>query len=130
MKEGGFDNLLSGVKNFLPTDKLLPVTRVVEAIMDSATASTASLQTTDDYLFFDPKAARSSGSKPRRMNFHDGVVFIVGGAGYVEYTNIIEWSVRSGASSASTGGSKKVTYGGTELLSPREFLDVLGELGD
>ncbi|KAF9515531.1 hypothetical protein BS47DRAFT_1293696 [Hydnum rufescens UP504] len=131
LKEGGFDNLLSGVKNFLPADKLLPVTRVVEAIMDPANASTASLQTTDDYLLLDPKSPRSSGSKPRRMNFNEGVVFMVGGGGYVEHTNIAEWANKSSTSSALTGGNgKKVTYGGTELLSPREFLDVLGKLAD
>jgi sec1 family domain-containing protein 1 len=65
------------------------------------------------------------------MNFNEGVVFMVGGGGYVEYTNITEWANKSSTSSALTGGNgKKVTYGGTELLSPREFLDVLGKLAD
>ena len=49
------------MKNFLPANKLLPVTRLTEALMDSSSASTQSLQETDDYLFFDPRAARNAG---------------------------------------------------------------------
>ncbi|KAF9515534.1 hypothetical protein BS47DRAFT_1448085 [Hydnum rufescens UP504] len=99
--KGGSDSLLSGVKNFLPADKLLPVTRVVEAvaIMDPANASTASLQTTDNYLLLIPKSPRSSGSKPRRMNLNEGVIFMIGGGGYVEYTNIAAWANKSSTSS-------------------------------
>ncbi|KAG1904886.1 Sec1-like protein [Suillus fuscotomentosus] len=61
LKEGGLDNLISGVKNFLPANKLLPVTRITEAIMDSSAASNQSLQETDDYIFLDPRASRHTG---------------------------------------------------------------------
>lgn len=99
--------------------------------MDSASASNASLQETDDYLFLDPRAARNfasglggpgggpggSGSgKGRRMAFAESVVFVVGGAGYVEYGNLEEWAGKTG---------KRVTYGGTEILDPAGFLRVL-----
>ncbi|KZW00665.1 Sly1 vesicle trafficking sec1-like protein [Exidia glandulosa HHB12029] len=123
LKERGFDNILSGVKNFLPANKLLPVTRLTEALMDPAAASTQSLQETDDYIFLDPRLPRSSaGSAPRakRMAFQDGVVFMVGGAGYVEYGNVEEWAKRTG---------RRVTYGGTEILDPGGFVHVLSELG-
>lgn len=131
LKEGGFDNLLSGVKNFLPTNNLLPVTRVVEAILDPTIASTASLQTTDDYLFLDPKLPRATNTKPKRMTFGEGIVFIVGGGGYVEYTNITEWAAKAGTTSASPGlQGKKVSYGSTEILDPTEFLDVLSHLAN
>lgn len=127
LKEGGLENLISGVKNFLPANKLLPVTRLMEALMDSASASTQSLQETDDYLFLDPRAPRYSGGtgmqqqKGRRMAFGDGIVFVVGGAGYVEYGNLEEWAGRAG---------KRVTYGGTEILDPGGFMDVLERLGE
>lgn len=97
--------------------------------MDSASASTQSLQETDDYLFLDPRAPRASAYGPgagaqvqrgRRMAFGDGIVFVVGGAGYVEYGNLEEWAVRSG---------KRVTYGGTEILDPGGFVEVLETLG-
>ena len=134
MKEGGLENLISGVKNFLPANKLLPVTRLTEALMDSSSASTQSLQETDDYLFLDPRAPRHVGlglaggaggagggsGRSRRMQFNEGIVFVVGGAGYVEYGNLEEWATRTG---------KKVTYGGTDLMDPSSFVDVLEELG-
>ncbi|KAK7015024.1 Sly1 vesicle trafficking sec1-like protein [Favolaschia claudopus] len=125
----GFEGLISGVKNFLPANKLLPITRLTEALMDSASASNASLVETDDYLFLDPRAARSSAMGPggagpggsgtgkgRRMAFAESIVFVVGGAGYVEYGNLEEWAGKTG---------KRVTYGGTEILDPSGFIQVL-----
>ena len=56
----------------------------------------------------------------KRMGFNEGVVFVVGGAGYVEYGNLEEWAARAG---------RNVTYGGTEILDPGGFLDILQELG-
>jgi len=132
LKEGGLENLISGVKNFLPTNKLLPVTRLTEALMDSSAASNQSLQETDDYVFLDPRAPRnanaglpgvpgSSGvTKGRRMAFAEGMVFIVGGAGYVEYGNLEEWAGKTG---------KRVVYGGTEIVDPGGFVRVLEGLG-
>lgn len=64
LKEGGLDNLLSGVKNFLPQSKNLPVTRLVEALMDPSAAATQALQDTDEYLFLDPRQSRSAAPGP------------------------------------------------------------------
>jgi len=71
-------------------------------------------------------------------------VFVVGGGGYVEYTNLLEWSERAsaaaagvaaGAGGAGAGGAgaggvggKRITYGSTEILTPQEFLKTLGSL--
>jgi len=107
--------------------------------MDSSSASNQSLQETDDYLFLDPRAHRNvhagmgAGGGPggsgtsgggsgrgKRMAFSDSVVFVVGGAGYVEYGNLEEWAGRT---------EKRVTYGGTEILDPGGFVGILGELG-
>ena len=139
IKDRGLDNLISGVKNFLPSNKLLPVTRLTEALMDSSAASNQSLQETDDYLFLDPRGARGQGAglgiagmggpgggavaasgRSRRMAFSDGMVFVVGGAGYVEYGNLEEWAQRTG---------KRVTYGGTEIVDPVGFVRILESLG-
>jgi hypothetical protein len=130
LKEGGFDNLLSGVKNLLPTNKLLPVTRVVEALMDPASASTTALQDTDEYLFLDPRQPRSmagigGGTKGKRMVFNEGIVFVVGGGGYVEYTNLMEWV---GKTAGGVGVGKKVSYGSTEIIDPETFVGVLENL--
>ncbi|KAG9314165.1 Sec1-like protein [Chiua virens] len=139
LKEGGLENLISGVKNFLPANKLLPVTRLTEALMDSSAASNQSLQETDEYLFLDPRAHRhaqglgvsgasggpgvggaSSTGRARRMAFTDGMVFVVGGASYVEYGNLEEWAAKTG---------KRLMYGGTEIVDPGSFVGVLQDLG-
>ncbi|KAI0669779.1 Sec1-like protein [Trametes maxima] len=138
LKDGGLENLISGVKNFLPANKLLPVTRLTEALMDPSAASNQSLQETDDYIFLDPRAPRNpnaglgisgvgapggagAGSgRARRMAFSEGIVFVVGGAGYVEYGNLEEWAKKTG---------KRVTYGGTEIVDPGGFVQVLESLG-
>lgn len=128
------------MKNFLPANKLLPVTRLTEALMDSSSASNQSLQETDEYLFLDPRAPRNpntglgisgvgapgpggagaASGRARRMAFSDGLVFVVGGAGYVEYGNLEEWAKKTG---------KRVTYGGTEILDPGGFVKILEGLG-
>jgi hypothetical protein len=136
---GGFESLIAGVKNFLPAQKNLTVTRLVEALMEPATASTQALQDTDDYLLFDPRSARPSagvgrgGAGKNRHVFAEAIVFVVGGGGYVEYTNLTEWAERATAAAAAAAGGaagtgKRITYGSTEILSPREFLHTLGSL--
>lgn len=132
LKDGRFDTLISGVKNFLPTNKLFPVTRLLEALMDSSAASNQSLQETDEYIFLDPRAPRnanagmpgipggSSVTKGKRMVFNEGMVFMVGGAGYVEYGNLQEWAGKAG---------KRVSYGGTDIVDPHSFVEILHSLG-
>ena len=105
--------------------------------MDSSSASNQSLQETDEYLFLDPRAPRNpnaglgisgtgapagsaTSGRARRMAFNDGIVFVVGGAGYVEYGNLEEWAKKTG---------KRVTYGGTEILDPGGFVRILEDLG-
>lgn len=133
----GFDNLISGVKNLLPAKKELAITRLVEALMEPSTASNQALQDTDDYLHFDPRSARGratpaglaggGGGGKGRQQYAEGVVFVVGGGGYVEYGNLMEWAGRSKGEGG--GGGKKVTYGSTEILNPGAFVKVLAELG-
>lgn len=130
LKEGGFDNLLSGVKNLLPTNKLLPVARLTEALMDSSAASNQSLAETDEYIFLDPRAPKhvqmpggaggSGVGRARRMAFNEAMVFIIGGAGYVEFGNLQEWASKAG---------RRITYGGTDIVDPSTFLHQLEALG-
>ncbi|KAH9810424.1 Sec1-like protein [Melampsora americana] len=121
LKEGGlgggaFDNILSGVKNFLPGRKDFGVTRLVEAVIDPSSGSNQALMDTDDYLTFDPRSARNMpigvglNSKKTRIGFSEAIVFVVGGGGYVEASNL------------------QITYGSTEILTPLEFLDSLDRL--
>ncbi|BEI92684.1 uncharacterized protein CcaverHIS019_0503120 [Cutaneotrichosporon cavernicola] len=134
LREGGItgvslDNILSGVKNFLPAKKELTITRLVEALMEPSTAATQALQDTDDYLLFDPKATRSRNlqSGRTRTQYQESVVFVVGGGGYVEYSNLQEWASRSQREGG--GGGKRITYGSTEVLNPTGFVKALADLG-
>jgi hypothetical protein len=140
LKEGGvgFDNLLSGVKNFLPARKDSVVTRIVDAFMEPASASADTLNMTDDYLLFDPRQQRSTLGKAtsanKRMNFSEALVFVVGGGSYVEYSALQEHAARSSAHAGNagytvgTGGRKRITYGSDAILTPKAFIDVLRNL--
>ncbi|GAA5978263.1 hypothetical protein JCM5350_002244 [Sporobolomyces pararoseus] len=145
----GLDNLISGVKNFLPAKKDFPITRLVEALMEPSSASSQALQDTDDYLLFDPKSGGRSttlkaggggGSVGSRQGFNEAVVFVVGGGSLVEYGNMNDWVTRGGAQGSTMNGTvsnagngnlnqKQVTYGSTEILTPSEFVKALSELG-
>ncbi|KAF9108763.1 Vesicle trafficking between the ER and Golgi [Mortierella sp. GBA35] len=118
---GGFENLLAGVKNFLPTKKDLPMTRIIESIMEPGGGAN---ETNEDFLYFDPKVSRASNAKmPRtRTPFQEAIVFVVGGGNYVEYQNLNEYAQRQTI-------KKKITYGSTEVLNPKEFLLQLSALG-
>jgi len=96
LKEGGFsghfDNLISGVKNLLPSRKDLTLTKVVESLMEPS----AGTNDTDDYLYLDPKTARSSAGankqQRQRHAFQEAIVFVVGGGNYIEYQNLQEYA--------------------------------------
>jgi len=116
----GFGNLISNVKNLLPTSKDLPVTKIVESIMDPTSSNSS---TTDDYLYFDPRATRGAHTRPPRKNaYDDAIVFVVGGGTYLEYGNIQEWVDRS-------NGTKRVIYGSTDISTPTKFLEECTNLG-
>ncbi|KAK9343548.1 Sec1-like protein [Lipomyces starkeyi] len=117
---GGFENLISGVKNFLPSRKDLTITRLVESIMDPGSGSSS---TTEDYLYFDPRMSRGALTRPpprNRTSCSEAVVFTVGGGNFLEYGNLQEFAKRTG---------KRVVYGSTQLCTPKQFVDELAELG-
>lgn len=58
------DNLISGVRNFLPANKDLTVTKVTESLMDPASASSSAIAKTENYLYFDPRSANARGTMP------------------------------------------------------------------
>ncbi|XP_063720544.1 sec1 family domain-containing protein 1-like [Symsagittifera roscoffensis] len=132
-----FSNLLSqgsqfvmeGVKNFVLTQRKLPVSRVVQNLMENKSGLNTEV---DEYEYLDPKVApRSSvggeggaaGDIPRTKNaFNEAIVFMVGGGNYIEYQNLVDL-FNNGKS------GKKVLYGCTELSNGRDFLKQLCLLG-
>ncbi|KAI1499896.1 sec1 protein [Biscogniauxia marginata] len=59
-----FDSLIGGIKNFLPANRDLTITKIVESIMDPQTASTSAIAKTENYLYFDPRSANARGTMP------------------------------------------------------------------
>ena len=110
-----FENLISGVKNFLPVNKDLTITKITESIMDPASASSSAIAKTENYLYFDPKSANARGTMQtpsqgryqqqgmagsygpgtnasfgqRRQGFSEAIVFTVGGGSMDEFSNLM-----------------------------------------
>lgn len=154
-----FDSLISGVKNFLPANKDLTLTKITESLMDPQNASTSALQKTEGFLYFDPRSANARGTMPasssaktdaqsrgieasfgqRRQGFSEAIVFTVGGGSMDEYGNLQDWAKRTSGAGAGQGGAsggagaavgrKKIVYGSTDLMNASGFLEVLGRLG-
>ncbi|KAI5307310.1 Vesicle trafficking between the ER and Golgi [Ascosphaera pollenicola] len=128
-----FESLFAGVKNFLPANKDLTLTKITESIMDPASASSSAIQMTENYLYFDPRSANARGAIPptsasrsgagmpgslggstpginasfgqRRQAFTEAIVFTVGGGSMEEYGNLQDWVWRtSGGGSQYAGG--------------------------
>ncbi|KAI1812476.1 sec1 protein [Poronia punctata] len=59
-----FDSLIGGIKNFLPANRDLTVTKIVESIMDPQAASSSAISKTENYLYFDPRSANARGTMP------------------------------------------------------------------
>lgn len=56
------DALVSGVKNFLPANRDLTLTKILESIMDPTAASSSAIAKTENYLYFDPRNAHARGT--------------------------------------------------------------------
>ena len=74
----------------LTARKDLPVTKIVESLMDLKPNST-----TQDYLYYDPKVVKGSGTTEvpkNRAPFEQAIVFMVGGGNYIEYQNLADFA--------------------------------------
>lgn len=118
----GSQFVMEGVKNLVVKKHNLPITRIVDSLMEMK-----SLPETDDYRYFDPKLFRptDSNSVPRnRSPFQDAIVFVVGGGNYIEYQNLIDYT--KGKTNPS---QKKIIYGCSDLVNADQFLKQLYQLG-
>ncbi|ODV84637.1 hypothetical protein CANARDRAFT_29159 [[Candida] arabinofermentans NRRL YB-2248] len=127
----GLGSLISGIKNLLPEKKNLPITNIVESIMSPVNANQESIKLTDDYLYFDPNITRGSHSKPpRRSSYNEGMVFVIGGGNYLEYSNLQDWCSGANESLGASGIAQKIVcYGSTEITTANKFLEECAELG-
>lgn len=133
----GFGSLISGIKNLLPEKSHLPITNITESIMNPDQSNISLLNLTDDYIYYDPKISRGSHSRqPKRNNYNESLVFIVGGGNYSEYSNLQdwcnEWNLKDGQinnnSINSNSNFKNVCYGSTNILTAKEFIEECQKL--
>ncbi|XP_014374781.1 sec1 family domain-containing protein 1 isoform X2 [Alligator sinensis] len=114
----GSQFVMEGVKNLVLKQQNLPVTRILDNLMEMK-----SNPETDDYRYFDPKMLRGSDSSvPRNKSpFQEAIVFVVGGGNYIEYQNLVDYTKgRQG---------KHVLYGCSELFNATQFIKQLSQLG-
>ncbi|CAF3627226.1 unnamed protein product [Adineta steineri] len=127
---GMFSNLVTkaskfameGVKNLVVKQYKLPVTKIVDNLMECRSSPE-----TDDYHYFDPKLLRPTDAANiarNRQGFNDAIVFMVGGGNYIEYQNLQEY-----AKTPSRMATKRIVYGCTELVNASQFLEQLAKLG-
>uniref|UniRef100_A0A1A8KDF3 Sec1 family domain-containing protein 1 n=2 Tax=Nothobranchius kuhntae TaxID=321403 RepID=A0A1A8KDF3_NOTKU len=114
----GSQFVMEGVKNLVLKQHNLPVTRILDNLMEMK-----SHPETDDYRYFDPKMLRGSESSiPRNKNpFQEAIVFVVGGGNYIEYQNLVDYS--------KSKPGRKVLYGCSELFNASQFMKQLAQLG-
>lgn len=128
----GFGNIISGLKNFLPENKDLPVTRVVQQLLEpvqgggsgssgqsSGSQSKSQAGIAEDFLYFNPHESRGSHSRPppKRSVYDEAIVFMVGGGNYSEYANVV------------SKFGNRVLYGSTDIPTPHHFVNECAELG-
>ncbi|XP_054724938.1 sec1 family domain-containing protein 1-like [Uloborus diversus] len=119
----GSQFVMEGVKNLVVKKHNLPITRIVDSLMEIK-----SLPETEDYRYFDPKLLRATDSSmvPRnRAPFQDAVVFVVGGGNYIEYQNLIDYT-----KGKTNPMQKKIIYGCSDLVNADRFLKQLHQLGE
>merc|ERR1719334_1327712 len=87
---------MEGVKNLVVKKHNLPVTKVVDALMELKQQPD-----TDEYRYLDAKSVRQSDVARARNPFGEAVVFVVGGGNYIEYQNLAEYSKTKAAAGVS-----------------------------
>ncbi len=116
----GSNFVMEGVKNLVVKKHNLPVTKIVEELMEvcffflthDSLFDTMKLsfqirpgQHQDEFSYYDPKILRGGDNIPRAKNpFQEAVVFMVGGGNYIEYQNLMDFASGITASGASGGG--------------------------
>ncbi|KAG6100241.1 hypothetical protein E4U31_004069 [Claviceps sp. LM219 group G6] len=152
-----FESLISGVKNFLPADRDLTVTKIVESIMDPSAASSSAIAKTENYLYFDPRSANARGTMPPPSALRSGPGAsapggMPGSQGTGQaatfgqrrqgFTEAVVFTVGGGSMeeygnlqewverTSKDRGRKRVVYGSTELVNAGQFIkEELERLG-
>lgn len=113
----GSQFVMEGVKNLVVKKHNLPVTRIVDALMEMKSSTEI-----ENYRYLDPKLAKVIESAARnKVPYSEAIVFVVGGGNYIEYQNLMDY-IKGKA-------GKKISYGCSELFNASQFLKQLAHLG-
>lgn len=85
----GSQFVMEGVKNLVLKKHNLPVTRIVDNLMELKSSPEL-----DEYLYLDPKVLKvsdESGQVKARTTFNEAIVFMIGGGNYIEYQNLMDY---------------------------------------
>jgi len=110
--------LSSGItlaSNMMGTQWKTNATRIVEGVMEQY-----STPEVEQMLYLDPRAQSSKQPKVTTQ-YKDAMVFVVGGGNYNEYQNLLDVLTTEES-------GRSVTYGSTELVSPKAFVAQLARL--
>ena len=122
----GSQFVMEGVKNLVLKEHYLPLTKVVDGLMDSSSKVS---QESLEYTYLDPKA-NSDKDVQRKKTFQEAIVFVVGGGNYIEYQNLVDYCKSKSQNASGSSGSRHVIYGSTDLMNATRFLSQLEQLGD
>lgn len=114
-------SLMAKAASFFTKFSPVYITRVVDNLSEGKNCAED-----DSYGVFDPRARANELVDIRGQKFSEVIVFVVGGGCYTEYFNLQELLKQKATSPTSV--LKNIIYGGTELLSSKEFLRQLNEL--
>ncbi|GJQ86624.1 Slh [Trypoxylus dichotomus] len=116
----GSSFVMEGVKNLVVKRHNLPVTRIVDHLMEFKNS-----QEMEEYHYLDPKQLKLTDIPRNRSPFQEAIVFVVGGGNYIEYQNLSDYAKQK----TSTGNAKRIVYGCSTLNNGRQFLKQLSMLG-
>lgn len=116
----GSSFVMEGVKNLVVKKHNLPFTRIVDELIEMRQTTQ-----TNDYCYLDPKQVKIVEQAPKtKTEFHEAIVFVVGGGNYIEYQNLMDYVKQK----TSGGMNKKIIYGSTTLINAKQFLEQLSLL--
>lgn len=118
--------VMEGVKNLVLREHRLPLTKIIDSLMD--TNRTRSSREALQYKYLDPKTGPSS---DLRINtFNEAILFVVGGGNYIEYQNLVDYCDSKNKNCIDMDDYCRVIYGSTDLVNADQFLAELTECMD
>ena len=107
---------MANIKNILPSKEELPVTKIVEELVNNDPQQQTKIS--ENFVYVDPRAPE--GSVRYRGVFRAAIVCIIGGANFVEMQNVHEAASKAG---------RTVLYGGTDFVAPSDLANELAAIG-